>query len=228
MRIIRDSLLEEKVSKIRTHKLRDHLGFTAFAFSVGPPERVRFRDHMLKYIGQPIQGYFWGVYGDASTNLMLYETANRATRDARPHENLRAYEVVCWYEVNDLDKMPPQHTREASEAAGFLHLGRLRAAYRKQVLESWMEQLRERLGEREANRHANDRIEDLAIQYPHLALGMLNDKVRVVAHPVRDNFQAVYTTPVWVLTGREPSDEAADPRIKQPRLRYTPDVQVSF
>jgi len=211
-----------------SHRIKDWLLFANFVFSVGTPEKVRVRDHMLPYAGQPMRGYFWGVYGTSSINHMLYETAAKASREVQGDENFRAYQINTWYEIKNVGDMPPQHTQESGESFGFLHLGRLRAAYRKQVIESWMEQLREQLGVREANRHVNERIEDLAIQYPQLALGMLSDKVHVVAHPVRDNFQASYTTPIWVLTGREPSDGTTDPRIKASVVRYAADIQVTF
>lgn len=197
---------------------RDWIPLANFALVERIEPQLVLREHLLPYAGAPKQTQLlWGVHGTTSINAAVFAAAAEATR-----RRCQSLQVTTWYRVDNFSAVTTPLTRESSRAAGYLHLGRLNAAFREDIRATWLDWLAHE-DPAAHQRGADAGLEDLALWHPEIIARMLlqNDALHMVIHPVRADYATPGAPPLWVATVR------ADPeRIMASEVRYVPDVQV--
>lgn len=199
---------------------RDWIPFANFALVPRIEPELRLREHLLPYAGAHADaGLLWGVHGTTSINAAIFSAAAEAAR-----RRCQSLQITTWYRVDNFSAVTTPLTRESSRAAGYLHLGRLSAAFRDDIRETWLSWLAAQAADQhESQAHLG--LEDLALLHPEFVQRMLaqNPQLHMVVHPVRVPWVALDAPPLWVASVR------ADPeRIMASEVRYVPEVQVKL
>lgn len=197
---------------------KDWIPMANFAMVKSIPTQVRLRDHLFPFAGAaPQPDLLWGVHGTTSINASVFTAAAHATA-----QQCQALQITTWYRVDNFQAVTTPLTREASRQAGYLHLGRLNAAFRDDICATWQSWLKQESPSLYALQ-SDFALEDLALHHPHYVWRMFRDNAELlmVIHPVQPSYPSASGTPVWIATVR-----ATAQRIMASEVRYLPDVQV--
>lgn len=197
---------------------RDWIPFVNFAMVENVPESLKLRDHLFPFEGaQPDPELLWGVYGTTSINAAIFGAASYAAA-----KRCQSLQITSWYLIENFRSVTTQLTRDVSREAGYLHLGRLNAAFRDDIKATWLEWL-ETDSAAQFQQQQSYSLEDLALHHPEYIWRMfkLNKDLHMVIHPVRPEYSAASSLPVWIATVR-----ATPSRVMASEVRFIPDVKV--
>lgn len=208
---------------------KDWLPFVNFAMIKGMPLRVNLADHLFPFVGSERDDRFiWGVYGTTSINAAIFSASAYAKEMSAKEPGTQEYrpqQLTAWFRIDDFRSMPTQLTPEDVRKHGYLHLGRMAAAFREDLKGRWIKWVRaERPHDAAMLGTALDalHLDELAVRFPQYVRVMLleDPTLLAVVHPVFQTYQDS-RIPFWLLTARRDPE-----RLMAAEARFAPVMDV--
>ena len=196
---------------------KDWIPFVNFAMVENVPRKLSLRENLFPYVGaKGDDSLIWGVYGTTSINAAIFAAASHAVT-----RRCQSLQITSWYFIENFKSVTTQITRESSMTNGYLHLGRLNAAFRNEIRDIWLGWIARDMSKQSVGLE-NESLEDLAIRFPMLVRRMLADvpEWKMIIHPVQQEY-TTSTVPIWIATAKVEKD-----RIKTSEVRFIPDIEI--
>ncbi len=200
-------------------KKRDQVVLSFLAPAKGIPDRLKLKECSLKYQGEaPSRGLLTGIYGPTSKQTALVSASKWARENSAQVSRVVMIDVN--YRVDEFHRSREQAREDTIEANGWLHLDRISASYRDELVKLWVKWIASSSGASKLSLQNKDYLE-LAREHPSCITRMFEEipALRCVVHPVVPLIDE--TVVLWAATFRYEPD-----RLTDAEARFLPDVKV--
>jgi hypothetical protein len=126
------------------------------------PDRIKLRHHSAVVAASSMAGT-WSAHHGLDKRVAF--AGVRSCDELR----LQHFTVRSSIQVGDLKEVKASNSRRAARAAGFLHMGLVEAAYRKELQAAFVDCLRRKSGSDYAEKEKKLSFEDLSMRHPEFA-----------------------------------------------------------
>lgn len=196
---------------------KEWIPFTNYALVKSVPKALKLQEHLVPYEGaEADEGYLWGLYGTLASNQGLFLADAAAQR-----RGLIPLTIQGWYRLDNFDRVRAQIDQSIAEESGFLHLERLKAAFREEVKEVALTAATAL----ERRTFADESLGALLVRCPRLVKAIFAEyrKVSMIVHPVRQLYDPEDRRPLTVCTMR-----LIRSRVMAVEVRYVEGIKVNY
>jgi hypothetical protein len=207
-------------------KLRNMVSLAFLVYAKDIPGKVNLREHSLQFLGSEkmsSDGLITGVYGAHSKQMALVCSANWSRERAASSGRNRILMLDANYRVDNYDLTRTQVRPDTLQKTGWLHLDRVATSFREEIKAQWLAWVHADSAPGVAARLADMSLADIAQQYPHYVLKMLQERpdIRGIVHPVNPVIDP--SVALWAATVRYEAD-----RFENASVRFLPHIQVAL
>ncbi len=190
------------------------------------PDKVNFIEHSFDYQGVvPEPGkLFVALHGGQSKHTALVAAAAWA-RDmqgkTKPGQPDRMMVLDFGYHIDNLKSTRANSSAALLEETGLISFDRITSEYREELRDQWLQWISHDFSAQRAENMSVKSLRELAVLFPQYINKMFheNRKIHVILHPVAPMIDP--RSEIWVATVRYVKN-----RIRQPEMRFSPEIKV--